>query len=271
MITDAKPSAQATTSDLFGEADPEAVRLEAQIADFDTQQLMTRVRMFENNVRVMRSEAKRIQYEHKQVRTTSACVIIAFAFIVYLILLLEHTRTHKQIDEKIADNKEKLKKNTTLPYLIANVVEVLDLPPDADEAERRAQEGRMDIDIDPDEYKAVVVKTTSRQTVFLEEPGLVPVAKLKPGELVGVNKDSFLILEMLPPEYDQRVKAMEVDEKPTEDYRCVCIFVVCVCVMWWRTYLYIFTHTSHSHSRLAAILGDWTSRSRNFGRPWCGP
>lgn len=42
--------------------------------------------------------------------------------------------------------------------------------------------------------------------------------KLKPGDLVGVNKDSYLILETLPAEYDSRVKAMEVDERPTEQY-----------------------------------------------------
>ena len=42
--------------------------------------------------------------------------------------------------------------------------------------------------------------------------------KLKPADLVGVNKDSYLILDTLPAEYDSRVKAMEVDEKPTEDY-----------------------------------------------------
>jgi 26S proteasome regulatory subunit T5 len=35
---------------------------------------------------------------------------------------------------------------------------------------------------------------------------------------VGVNKDSYLVLETLPAEFDSRVKAMEVDEKPTEDY-----------------------------------------------------
>jgi 26S proteasome regulatory subunit T5 len=48
--------------------------------------------------------------------------------------------------------------------------------------------------------------------------GLVDPEKLKPGDLVGVNKDSYLVLDMLPAEYDSRVKAMEVDEKPTEDY-----------------------------------------------------
>ncbi len=63
-----------------------------------------------------------------------------------------------------------------------------------------------------------MIKTSSRQTVFLPIPGLVDVAELKPGEIVGVNKDSYLILEKLPTEYDSRVKAMELDEKPTEDY-----------------------------------------------------
>jgi len=48
--------------------------------------------------------------------------------------------------------------------------------------------------------------------------GLVDCNKLKPGDLIGVNKDSYLILDTLPPEYDSRVKAMEVDERPTEIY-----------------------------------------------------
>lgn len=34
----------------------------------------------------------------------------------------------------------------------------------------------------------------------------------------GVNKDSYLILDTLPAEYDSRVKSMELDEKPSEDY-----------------------------------------------------
>lgn len=41
---------------------------------------------------------------------------------------------------------------------------------------------------------------------------------MKPGDLVGVNKDTFLILDTLPLEFDSTVKAMKVDEKPTEDY-----------------------------------------------------
>ena len=47
---------------------------------------------------------------------------------------------------------------------------------------------------------------------------MVEAEDLKPGELIAVNKDSFVVYEKLPPEYDSRVKAMEIDERPTEDY-----------------------------------------------------
>jgi ATP-dependent 26S proteasome regulatory subunit len=40
--------------------------------------------------------------------------------------------------------------------------------------------------------------------------GLVEAADLTPNDLVGVNKDSYLVLDKLPAEYDSRVKAMEV-------------------------------------------------------------
>ena len=66
--------------------------------------------------------------------------------------------------------------------------------------------------------KSVVVKTSTRQTIYLPVIGLVDEKDLTPGDLVGVNKDSYLILDKLPAEYDSRVKAMEVDERPTEDY-----------------------------------------------------
>lgn len=62
------------------------------------------------------------------------------------------------------------------------------------------------------------MKTSTRQTYFLPVIGLVDPEELKPADLVGVNKDSYLILETLPSEYDARVKAMEVDERPTEQY-----------------------------------------------------
>jgi 26S proteasome regulatory subunit T5 len=47
---------------------------------------------------------------------------------------------------------------------------------------------------------------------------MVDSSELTPGELIAVNKESYVVYEKLPPEYDSRVKAMEVDERPTEEY-----------------------------------------------------
>jgi 26S proteasome regulatory subunit T5 len=47
---------------------------------------------------------------------------------------------------------------------------------------------------------------------------MVEPEELKPGELIAVNKESFIVYEKLPAEYDSRVKAMEIDERPTEEY-----------------------------------------------------
>ena len=47
---------------------------------------------------------------------------------------------------------------------------------------------------------------------------MVDPEDLSPGDPIGVNKDSYLVLDKLPSEYDPRVKAMEVDERPKEDY-----------------------------------------------------
>lgn len=101
-----------------------------------------------------------------------------------------------------------------LPYLVGNVVEILDL-----DVEAEAKEEGANIDLDATRVgKSAVIKTSTRQTIFLPLIGLVDHEKLKPGDLIGVNKDSYLVLDTLPAEYDSRVKAMEVDEKPTEKY-----------------------------------------------------
>lgn len=118
-----------------------------------------------------------------------------------------------QADEKIKENLEKIAQNKVLPYLVGNIVEILDMEPDEEDKEG----SHLDLDSQR-KGKCAVIKTSTRQTIFLPVIGLVPHETLKPGDLVGVNKDSYLVLDTLPAEYDSRVKAMEVDERPTEEY-----------------------------------------------------
>lgn len=50
------------------------------------------------------------------------------------------------------------------------------------------------------EGMSAVIKTTHRQTIYLPIIGLVGADELRPGDLVGTNRDSYLVLEKLPPE-----------------------------------------------------------------------
>lgn len=122
----------------------------------------------------------------------------------------------KTVEMKVKENHEKIKLGKKLPYLVSNVIEVLKVD-DLDKDKESADGGGMENNVEKEKF-AVVIKTTTRQTYFLPVVGLVDPKTLKPGDLVGVNKDNYLILDTLPTEYDSRVKAMEVDKKPQEDF-----------------------------------------------------
>jgi 26S proteasome regulatory subunit T5 len=155
-----------------------------QLASMSTEDIVRASRLLDNEIRVLKDELQRTNLELESVK------------------------------EKIKENQEKIKLNKQLPYLVGNIVEILEMNP-----EDEAEEDGANIDLDSQRKgKCVVLKTSTRQTIFLPVVGLVDPDKLKPVDLVGVNKDSYLILDTLPSEYDSRVKAMEVDEKPTEDY-----------------------------------------------------
>lgn len=160
-----------------------------ETAAMSTAELRQRVQLIDNEIRIFRSDVQRIQHESRGQR------------------------------ERIRENIEKVKLNKQLPYLVGNVVEVLE--PDAEDgldAEEGGEEGGA-ADADAQRRtRSAVVRTSTRQTIFLPVPGLVDTADLRPSDLVGTNKDSYLILEKLPAEFDSRVTAMEVDERPTEEY-----------------------------------------------------
>ena len=170
--------------DIFGDQEDD---LGEEIARADTDEIAQRTRMLENEIKVIKNEVMRLNHEHQASK------------------------------EKIKENKEKIKLNKQLPYLVANVVELLDM-----DLEEEPEEDGANIDLDAHRKgTCCVLKTSTRQTIFLPVPGLVEPEKLKPADIVGVNKDSYLILEALPSEFDSRVKAMEVDEKPTEEFNDV--------------------------------------------------
>lgn len=156
--------------------------LDAEILNGTVSDIVNRRKLLDNDIKVMKSEFQRLTHEKNA------------------------------MTERIKDNQDKIDNNRQLPYLVGNVVELLDL-----EGERTEEGANVDLDATR-VGKSAVIKTSTRQTVFLPLIGLVDPENLRPGDLIGVNKDSYLVLDTLPAEYDSRVKAMEVDEEPTETY-----------------------------------------------------
>ncbi|PRT55086.1 26S protease regulatory subunit 6A [Wickerhamiella sorbophila] len=156
--------------------------MEEQIRNSSVDEIRTRCMLLNNDLQVMRTEFQRLSHERNTMQ------------------------------DKIKDNQDKIEQNKQLPYLVSNIVELLDV-----EANDAGEGANVDLHA-ARTGKSAVIKTSTRQTVFLPLVGLVSPEDLKPGDLVGVNKDSYLVLDKLPAEYDSRVKAMEVDEKPTETY-----------------------------------------------------
>lgn len=175
------------------ESKAEEAAAEPDLEDDETRtmsnnELRQRIMLLNNDIRVMKSDVQRITHESRGQR------------------------------DRIRENQEKVKVNKQLPYLVANVVEILE--PDAEDGlEEEEKESGDALDADANrKTRSAVVRTSTRQTIFLPIPGLVDSDELKPSDLVGTNKDSYLILEKLPAEFDSRVQAMEVDERPTEEY-----------------------------------------------------
>ena len=137
--------------DLDGAFDDDQARALAELEHASLDDVLARTRVLEHELRVLRDESNRVNLECQSER------------------------------ERVKDNQEKIKLNKQLPYLVGNVVELLDMAPEEEELEDQAT-----TDVDAQRQgKAVVLKTTTRQTIFLPVVGLVDAETLKPGTWWG--------------------------------------------------------------------------------------
>ena len=93
-------------SDLWGD-DEESQRIERQLAEWSVDRINQQTRMLDENIRIMKLETSRMEHEQKA------------------------------LEAKIKDTNEKVKMNKQLPYLVSNVIEVLDV----DNAEEGEEDG----------------------------------------------------------------------------------------------------------------------------------
>jgi 26S proteasome regulatory subunit T5 len=84
-----------------------------ELASMSAENIQRRSRLLENEIRVLKDETQRLTLEYNAMK------------------------------EKIKENQEKIKLNKQLPYLVGNVVEILDVNP-----EDEAEEDGANVDLD---------------------------------------------------------------------------------------------------------------------------
>lgn len=110
----------------------DAATIDADIINMSTDDIITRNRLLENDIRIMKSEILRLQHEASSMK------------------------------ERLQDNLEKIKLNKQLPYLVSNIVEILEIDPEGDADEEGAN---VDLD-DVRKGKCAVVKTSTRTVTY---------------------------------------------------------------------------------------------------------
>ena len=118
-----------------------------EVLRMPTDEIVERTRLMDNEIKIMKNEVMRITHEIQSQ------------------------------NEKIKDNTEKIKVNKTLPYLVSNVIELLDVDPQEEE-----DDGAVVVLDSQRKGKCAVIKTSTRQTYFLPVIGLVDPEKLMPGK-----------------------------------------------------------------------------------------
>ncbi|KAK1314559.1 hypothetical protein QJS10_CPA06g00188 [Acorus calamus] len=112
--------------------DPSSSTEDDQLSSMSHDDIVRAIRLLDNETRVLKDELRRTTLERDS------------------------------IEEKKRENLEKIKLNKQLPYLVGNIVEILEMTP-----EDEAEEDGDNIDLDSQRKgKCVVLKTSTRQVRF---------------------------------------------------------------------------------------------------------
>jgi 26S proteasome regulatory subunit T5 len=110
------------------------------------------------------------------------------------------------LKDSIKENEDKLISDSSLPLLVSSIAEIF------------FQEQNLKFRLNR-KIIGIILKTSNRLSIYLKNSGFVRKNELSTGNLVAVNRDNYFMVKKLPNEFDYRVKAMELEEKPNQSYQ----------------------------------------------------
>ena len=110
------------------------------------------------------------------------------------------------LKDSIKENEDKMISDSSLPLLVSSIAEIF-----FQEQNLKSKSNRKIV--------GIILKTSNRLSIYLKNSGFVKKNELSTGNLVAVNRDNYFMVKKLPNEFDYRVKAMELEEKPNQSYQ----------------------------------------------------
>ncbi|KRY92273.1 26S protease regulatory subunit 6A -like protein [Trichinella pseudospiralis] len=124
---------------------------------------------------------------------------------------------YEEFQQKIKMAKSELEKYKRLPYVVCTISEILKAK-DVVGAKSITNTAKVDAGDKQNDDELIVVKVPPRLTYMLPNSGLIKPGVLKVGDLAALSRDRLQLIELLPSEYDPRVKGMEVINQPNEQF-----------------------------------------------------
>ncbi|XP_003377261.1 26S protease regulatory subunit 6A [Trichinella spiralis] len=121
---------------------------------------------------------------------------------------------HQQAIKMIQSELQKYKR---LPFIVCTISEILKVK-EVVGAKNITNTDKVDVAGKQNQVELIVINALTRLKYLLPNSGLIQPGVFKVGDLAAISRDGLKLVDLLPSEYDPRIKGMEVINQPNQQF-----------------------------------------------------
>ncbi|KRZ61861.1 26S protease regulatory subunit 6A [Trichinella nativa] len=138
----------------------------------------------------------------------------------FLLLKKELNALTKQLfdhEQAIKMIQNELQKYKRLPFIVCTISEILKVE-EVVGAKYITNTDKVDVAGKQNNVELIVINALTRLKYLLPNSGLIKPGVFKVGDLAAISRDGLKLVDLLPSEYDPRIKVMEVINQPNQQF-----------------------------------------------------
>ncbi|OUC48649.1 26S proteasome subunit P45 family protein [Trichinella nativa] len=138
----------------------------------------------------------------------------------FLLLKKELNALTKQLfdhEQAIKMMQNELQKYKRLPFIVCTISEILKVE-EVVGAKYITNTDKVDVAGKQNKVELIVINALTRLKYLLPNSGLIKPGVFKVGDLAAISRDGLKLVDLLPSEYDPRIKVMEVINQPNQQF-----------------------------------------------------